>query len=80
MDKRSLLKETIQHIDIRSFDARPIIEAYGHMAFQARNLHSASRIFGKMLHDDSCVIMVTLAGSLFGAGLKCVVPVEVMAS
>ena len=43
MEKRSLLKETIQHIDIRSFDARPIIEAYGHMAFQARNLTTMSK-------------------------------------
>ena len=73
MEKRSLLKDTIQHIDIRSFDARPIIEAYGHMAFQARNLHSASRIFGEMLHDDFCTIILTLAGSLFSAGLKGVV-------
>jgi len=73
MEKKSLLNETIQHIDIQSFDARPIIEAYGHMAFQARNLHSASRIFGEMLHDDSCTIILTLAGSLFSAGLKGVV-------
>lgn len=80
MEKRSLLKETIQHIDIRSFDARPIIEAYGHMAFQARNLHSASRIFSEMLHDDPCTIMLTLAGSLFSVGLKGVVTAEVLGS
>ena len=73
MDKKSLLKDTIEHIDIRSFDARPIIEAYGRMAFQARNLHNASAIFNRMLKDDSCSIMLTLAGSLFSAGLKNVV-------
>lgn len=73
MDKKSLLKDIIEHIDIRSFDARPIIEAYGRMAFQARNLHNASAIFNKMLKDDSCSIMLTLAGSLFSAGLKNVV-------
>jgi len=73
MDKKSLLKETIEHIDIRSFDARPIIEAYGRMAFQARNLHNVSAIFNRMLKDDSCAIILTLAGSLFSAGLKNVV-------
>lgn len=73
MDKKSLLKETIEHIDIRSFDARPIIEAYGRMAFQARNLHNASAIFNRMLKDDPCSIILTLAGSLFSAGLKNVV-------
>ena len=73
MDKKSLLKDIIKHIDIRSFDARPIIEAYGRMAFQARNLHNASAIFNRMLQDNSCSIMLTLAGSLFSAGLKNVV-------
>ena len=72
-DKKLLLKDIIEHIDIRLFDARPIIEAYGRMAFQARNLHNASAIFNRMLKDDSCSIMLTLAGSLFSAGLKNVV-------
>ncbi len=73
MDKKSLLKNTIGHIDIRSFDARSIIEAYGRMSFQARNLHNASVIFNRMLKDGSCSIILTLAGSLFSAGLKGVV-------
>ena len=73
MDKKSLLKDVIEHIDIRSIDARPIIEAYGRMAFQARNLHNASEIFNRMLKDDSCSIILTLTGSLFSAGLKNVV-------
>ncbi len=73
MDKESFLKNIIEHIDIRSFDARPIIEAYGRMAFQARNLNHASAIFNRMLKDDSCSIILTLAGSLFSAGLKNVV-------
>jgi deoxyhypusine synthase len=73
MDRKSLLKDTIEHIDIRSFDARPIIEAYGRMAFQARNLHNASDIFNRMLRDETCTIIVTLAGSLFSAGLKGIV-------
>ncbi|MBN1227484.1 MAG: deoxyhypusine synthase [Deltaproteobacteria bacterium] len=73
MDKESLLRDFVEHIDIRSFDARPIIQAYGRMAFQARNLNNASAIFNRMLKDDSCSIILTLAGSLFSAGLKNVV-------
>ena len=73
MDKKSLLKDIIEHINIRSFDARPIIEAYGRMAFQARNLHNVSAIFNRILKDDPCSIILTLAGSLFSAGLKNVV-------
>jgi len=73
MDKGSLLRDTIEHIDIRSFDARPIIEAYGRMAFQARNLHNAADIFNRMLRDECCSIILTLAGSVFSAGLKGVV-------
>lgn len=36
--KSDFLKDTVQHIDIKSFDARPIVDAMGKMAFQARNL------------------------------------------
>ena len=73
MDKRAYLKDTIEHIDIRLFDARPLIQAYGKMAFQARNVHHAANIFSRMLQDDSCTVILTLAGSLFSAGLKALV-------
>jgi len=73
MEKRSLLQEKVRHINIRSFDSRPIIESYGKMAFQARNLHNAATIFNEMLKDDTCSIILTLAGSLFSAGLKDIV-------
>ena len=55
------------------FDARPIIDAYGKMGFLARDLHRVSHIFNKMLHDESCSIIFTLAGSLLSTGLKGVV-------
>ena len=35
MNKNDHLKQTVEHIDITQFDARPIISAYGKMAFQA---------------------------------------------
>lgn len=73
MKKRELLREPIEHIDIKTFDAQPIIGGYSLMAFQARNLAKAADIYHLMLADPECKIMLTLAGSLFSAGLKHVV-------
>ncbi|MEZ6186320.1 MAG: deoxyhypusine synthase family protein, partial [Planctomycetota bacterium] len=53
-----------------AFDARPIIDAYRNMAFQARNLATASDIYDRMLGDKDCAVILTLAGSLVSAGLK----------
>ena len=44
MQKSELLKDVVRHVDATAFDARPIIQAYGDMAFQARNLASAADI------------------------------------
>jgi deoxyhypusine synthase len=73
MEKQDLLRKPIEHIDIKTFDARPIIDAYALMAFQARNLATAADVLNRMLADHDCKIIVTLAGSLFSAGLKHVV-------
>lgn len=71
--REQLLDRTIEHIDITAFDARPLIEAYGRMALQARNLARAAKIYETMLRDPGCTIILCLAGSLFSAGLKKVV-------
>jgi len=73
MKKQDYLKEVIQHIDIKSFDARPIIDAYKNMAFQSRNLAVAADIYNRMLKDKDCNVILTLAGSLFSAGLRNIV-------
>lgn len=73
MERQDLLKKPIEHIDIEKFDATPIIENYASMAFQARNLSIATDIYCRMLEDRDCIIILTLAGSLFSAGLKHVV-------
>jgi deoxyhypusine synthase len=73
MKKSDYLQKTIQHIDVKSFDARPIIDSYCGMAFQARNLAVAADILNRMLKDKDCNVILTLAGSLFSAGLKNVV-------
>ena len=69
MDKKSkLLQRPVEHIDVASFDARPIIQAMDKMSFSSRELARASEIFNKMLKDDKCSIILTLAGSTSAAG------------
>ncbi|MBU4298670.1 deoxyhypusine synthase [Patescibacteria group bacterium] len=70
MKKKSLLKKEVRHIDIKSFNAVPLIEEFENSAFQAKNLARAAKIYDKMLEDKNCAIILCLAGSLFSAGLK----------
>lgn len=63
----------VEHIDIKAHNVVPLVDAMGKMAFQARNLHRAATIFEKMVADKDCTVILTLAGSLFSAGLKDVV-------
>lgn len=73
MNKKDLLKKKIEHIDISKYNLVPLVEGMGQMAFQARNLSRAARIFDLMQKDKEAVIILTLAGSLISAGLKKVV-------
>lgn len=73
MEKKEYLKEMICHIDIKSFDSKDLIDQFGNMAFQARNLSRASVIFDTMVKDTDCAIILCLAGSIFSAGLKKIV-------
>ncbi len=71
--KADFLKETIKHFDIKEHNVVPIVDAMDKMAFSARDLSRASMIYDKMLRDKDCGVILTLAGSLFSAGLKRVV-------
>jgi deoxyhypusine synthase len=71
--KGDFLQTPIEHIDVKAFDARPVIEAMGHMAFQARNLHRAAHIYEAMLREESGGVILCLAGSLVSAGLRQVI-------
>ena len=68
--RRDLLCRPVQHVDIRAFDARPVIDQFRPTAIQARNLARAADICSEMLADRECTIILTLAGSLVSAGLK----------
>ena len=68
MKKKDFLKTPVQHIDITSFDATPIIEAMQGMSFTARDLATASGIYDRMLAEKKCGIILTIAGSTSAAG------------
>ncbi|MFZ8864793.1 MAG: 1,9-bis(guanidino)-5-aza-nonane synthase [Rickettsiales bacterium] len=66
--KSQLLQNSVEHIDITTFDARPIIDAMDKMSFTARDMAKAAEIFNKMLKDQKCSIILTIAGSTSAAG------------
>jgi deoxyhypusine synthase len=66
--KAALLSTPIEHIDIKSFDARPIIEGMNKMSFTSRDLGRACEIFNTMLADKSATSILTLAGSTSAGG------------
>ena len=72
-DKKELLKQKIEHIDIKKFNSILLIESFDEMAFQSRNLARACKIYDKMLQDKNCTNILCLAGSLVSAGLKKVI-------
>jgi len=47
--KAELLSTPIEHIDITSFDARPIVDSMGKMSFTSRDLARATGIYNMLL-------------------------------
>jgi deoxyhypusine synthase len=68
MNKKSLLKEEVKHIDIKSINSTPIIDAMRDMSFTSRDTAAAADIFNMMIRDKGCTIFLTLAGSTSAAG------------
>ena len=66
--KKDFLKSPIEHIDITTFDSRPIISSMEKMSFVSRETANAAKIFNEMLGDKECTIFLTLAGSTSAAG------------
>jgi len=71
--KKDYLKDVIEHIDIKKMNVTELVDSMGKMAFSARDLNRAANIFDMMIRDKNCSIILTLAGSIFSAGLKKVV-------
>lgn len=66
--KAELLHRTVKHIDIKAHDPRSLIDAYKAMSFSARELGQACDIYERMLRDERCTIILTIAGSTSAAG------------
>ena len=66
--KRGLLHTPVEHIDIASFDARPIVAAMAKMSFTSRETARAAEVYNEMLLDPTCTIFLTIAGSTSAAG------------
>src|SRR5688500_1977842 len=66
--KAELLAKPVEHIDIKSFDARPIVEAMKKMSFTSRDLGRATDIYNQMLSDPDCSIILVVAGSTSAGG------------
>ncbi|MFC2112134.1 deoxyhypusine synthase [Bacteroidota bacterium] len=70
MKKTVFLKDKIKHIDIKSFDATPIIKSMGDMSFSSRETANAAEILNRMIQDPEATVMLTLAGSTTAGGCK----------
>ncbi len=66
--KAELLSTLVEHIDITSFDARPIVDAMKKMSFTSRDLGRATDIYNQMLADPDCSIFLVIAGSTSAGG------------
>jgi deoxyhypusine synthase len=67
-EKANLLNEVIEHVDITSYDARPIIDSMRKMSFSSRDTARAADIFNMALADTGCSTWLTLAGSTSAGG------------
>ncbi|HOP04855.1 MAG TPA: deoxyhypusine synthase [Tenuifilaceae bacterium] len=68
MGKNNLLKDVVKHIDIKSFDSTPIINAMRDMSFTSRDTAAAADIFEMMVGDKECSNWLILAGSTSAGG------------
>ncbi len=68
MKKKDFLKDPVKHIDIKSFDATSIIDAMRDMSFTSRDTSIAADIYTKMLNENECSVILTLAGSTSAGG------------
>jgi deoxyhypusine synthase len=68
MEKKELLKKTVEHIDIKSFDSTQLIGAMSKMSFTSRDTARAAHIYDMMLSEKDCAVILTLAGSTSAGG------------
>ena len=67
-NKKTFLKNPVEHVDITSFDARKIIDSMEKMSFTSRDTANAAKIYNEMISDKNCSIFLTIAGSTSAGG------------
>ena len=60
--KAELLANTVEHVAIDQYDARPVIDAMRKMSFTSRDTARAADIWSMSLEDAGCSTWLTLAG------------------
>jgi deoxyhypusine synthase len=68
MNKSDLLKDVVQHFDIKAINTIPVIDAMRGMSFTSRDTAAAADILNRMINHKDCTIFLTLAGSTSAAG------------
>lgn len=68
MNKKSILKDTVKHIDIKKIDSTQLINAMRDMSFSSRDTADAADILNRMIKDKGCTIFLTIAGSTSAGG------------
>ena len=68
MKKQNYLNHPIKHIDIKSFNACPIIDSMRDMSFSSRETAIAADIFNRMIKEKETTIILTLSGSTSAGG------------
>ena len=66
--KAELLANTVEHVAIDQYDARPIVDAMRKMSFTSRDTARAADIWSMSLEDKDCSTWLTLAGSTSAGG------------
>jgi len=66
--RQELLSLPIQHVDFTMIDARPIMDARKGMRFVAGDTARALELYGQMLKNRECTVIMTIAGSAGAAG------------
>ena len=66
--KAELLSNTVEHVDITSYDARPIIDSMRKMSFTSRDTAKAADILDMAIADKACSPWLILAGSTSAGG------------
>lgn len=67
-NKKALLKEPIEHIDITKMNVMDLVNSWRTMSFSSRDSARAADIYNMMLADKNAAVWLTLAGSTSAGG------------